>query len=234
MLMLYLRFLRRKEHMTSPNPIITGLHGYNNTAQRWYNTRNGQFVAQQAVTDEMRVHQQATYTVLNNLTSQLYAGQVSLEQWQIGVAAELKDAHLAQALYAIGGKNNATPANYGRVGGTLADEYRYLNGFAIDIANGGVSEAQALARIQQYGNATQQSYWREYKLLSEVIYWNLNPAEHCADCLDLAGRSPYQPQDLSQVPGDGNTTCRGNCKCTLSREVVEQTVITETSEQGTE
>jgi hypothetical protein len=158
----------------------------------------------------------------------------SADKFLVAGRGELHLGVLIEQMRREGGKNNATPANYGRVGGTLADEYRYLNGFAIDIANGGVSEAQALARIQQYGNATQQSYWREYKLLSEVIYWNLNPAEHCADCLDLAGRSPYQPQDLSQVPGDGNTTCRGNCKCTLSREVVEQTVITETSEQGTE
>lgn len=203
-------------------PILSGQYGYNNTAQRWYNTSNGRFVSEQAVTDEMRVHQQATYTVLDNLTRQLYSGGISLEQWQIGVAAELKDAHLAQALYAIGGKNNATSENYGRVGGTLADEYRYLSRFARDIADGKVSEAQALARIRQYGNATQASYWREYKLVSEKIYWNLNPAEHCGDCLTLAGGSPYKPNELSQVPGDGNTQCRGNCRCTLSREEIPQ------------
>jgi hypothetical protein len=209
--------------MTTPNPVATGTYGYNNTAQRWYNTSNGRFVAEQTVTDEMRVHQTAPHNVLDNLTTQLYRGQITLEQWQIGVAYELKDAHLAQAMYAVGGKNNMTQANYGRVGGTLADEYRYLANFANDIASGNVSEAQALARIKQYGNATQASYWREYRnATKELIHWNLNPAEHCGDCLTLAGGSPYKPNELSQVPGDGATQCRGNCRCTLSREAVPQ------------
>jgi hypothetical protein len=200
-------------------------YSYNNTAQRWYDTGNGRFVAEQAVTDEMRLHQTATYNVLDNLTSQLYGGQITLEQWQIGVAYELKDAHLAQAMFAVGGKNNMTQANYGRVGHTLRDQYGFLNGFAQDIAAGRVSEAQALARIRMYGNATQASYWREYRnATTELIYWNLNPAEHCGDCVGLAGGSPYKPQDLSQVPGDGATQCRGNCKCTLSREAIPQAV----------
>jgi hypothetical protein len=199
-------------------------YAYNNTAQRWFDTATGQFASEVAVTEEMRLHQTATYNVLDNVTRQLYAGQLTLEQWQIATAMELKDAHLAQAMFAVGGKRNMTQANYGRVGGTLANEYRFLDNFASEIAKGSVSEAQALARIKQYGNATQQSYWREYKLVSEVIYWNLHPAEHCGDCLSLAGGSPYKPKDLGQVPGDGNTQCRGNCQCTLSREEVPQTV----------
>jgi hypothetical protein len=195
-------------------------YAYNNTAQRWFDTVTGKFVSETAVVDEMRIHQQATYNVLENATRQLYAGQLTLEQWQIVTAHELKDAHLAQAMFAVGGKRNMTQENWGRVGGTLANEYRYLNQFAIDIQNGSVSEAQALARIKQYGNATQQSYWREYTLVSEIIYWNLHPAEHCGDCLSLAGGSPYKPKDLNNVPGDGNTQCRGNCKCTISREEI--------------
>lgn len=200
-------------------------YAYNNTAQRWFDTATGKFVSETAVVDEMRVHQQATYNVLDNVTRQLYAGQLTLEQWQIAAAYELKDAHLAQAMFAVGGKRNMTQANYGRVGGTLADEYRYLANFASEIAAGSVSEAQALARIRQYGNATQASYWREYRnATKELVYWNLNPAEHCGDCLSLAGGSPYKPNELSHVPGDGNTQCRGNCKCTLSREVIPQAV----------
>lgn len=208
------------------NPVTTGTYGYNNTAQRWYNTGNGRFVSEQAVTDEMRRHQTATYDTLDRVTRQLYSGSITLEQWQTAVAYELKDAHLAQALYAIGGKNNATQANYGRVGGTLADEYRYLANFANDIAAGRVSEAQALARIHQYGNATQQSYWKEYKLLSELIYWRLgNTEKHCGICPSLASGSPYKPNELNQVPGDGNTPCRGHCDCSLSREQQPQPTL---------
>lgn len=212
--------------MTNPNPVATGTYGYNNTAQRWYDTGTGRFVSEQAVTDEMRVHQQATYNVLDNLTTQLYRGQLTLEQWQIGVAYELKDAHLAQAMYAVGGKNNMTQANYGRVGGTLADEYRYLANFANDIASGNVSEAQALARIKQYGIATQQSFWREYDINTpdnEEIWWDLAPGDNCRTsgrgygCVEKASGSPYRVGELDAHPGDGGATCHGNCRCTLRR-----------------
>jgi hypothetical protein len=201
-------------------------YAYNNTAQRWFDPVTGRFVSEQAVTDEMRLHQQATYNMLQNVTTQLYAGSLSIEQWQLAVAAELKDAHLAQAMFAVGGKRNMTQANYGRVGGTLADEYRYLAKFASEIAAGTVSEAQALARVNMYGNGTQQSYWREYKLATKgQLWWTLGTTErHCGKCPELAAASPHNPNELNQVPGDGQTPCLSNCDCTLSREEIPQAV----------
>jgi hypothetical protein len=164
---------------------------------------------------------------MNSMT-QYYQGQISIAQWQIGIAYELKDAHLAQAMFAVGGKANMTQANYGRVGGTLADEYRYLTNFANDILAGRVSEAQALARIRQYGNNTQQAYWREWKEATpknELIWWHTNPGDTCRPssggmgCLELEAGSPYKPEDLPTVPGAGATTCKGGCNCDLIRGV---------------
>ncbi len=197
-------------------------YNFSNSAQRWRDDDTGRFVSNDTVVENMRTLQTATYDTLDNLTRNLYQGRITVAQWQIGVASELKDAHLAQSMFAVGGRNNMTQANFGRVGGVLADEYRYLTRFANQIANGDISEAQALARIRQYGNATQQSYYREYANATpnnEQIYWRLSPAEHCPDCLDLASNSPYKPADLPTVPGAGQTRCRGNCKCTLERAV---------------
>lgn len=195
-------------------------YAYNNTAQRWFDTASGKFVSETVVVEEMRGHQTATYNVLDNVTRQLYAGQLTIEQWQYVVAAELKDAHLAQAMFAVGGKRNMTQANYGRVGGTLADEYRYLSNFASQIAAGTISEAQALNRITMYGDATQASYWREFKLAAKKeLWWVLGTTEqHCGRCPQLAAGSPYKPEDLNQVPGDGNTPCLTHCDCGLYTE----------------
>lgn len=202
-------------------------YAYNNTAQRWYDTTSGKFVAEATVTTEMRRHQEATYAVLDGVTRQLYMGHVSLEQWQITGAAELKDAHLAQAMFAVGGRRNMTQENYGRVGHTLRDQYQFLSNFAADIAAGNVSEAQAIARIEQYGNVSQSSYWREYALATpddEVIWWDLNPGENCRasaggmGCVDIAAGSPYTKDTIPTHPGAGDTTCRGNCNCTERRE----------------
>ena len=201
--------------MTTPD--ITR-YRYNNNAQRWVSTTSGRFVSNDEVNGEMRRHQEATFSTLDGLTRQLYGGNITLEQWQLAVASELKDAHLAQSMFAVGGKANMTQANYGRVGGVLADEYRYLSRFAYSIANGTVSEAQALARIRQYGRATQQSYWREFALESRAQFrWQLNPAEHCGDCVALSAGGPYTADTLPTYPGAGDTACRGNCNCTLER-----------------
>ena len=48
-----------------------------------------------------------------------------------------------------------------------------------------------------------------------IIYWRLNPAEHCVTCLDLAEGSPYTKETLPTVPRRGDTRCITACKCTL-------------------
>lgn len=193
-------------------------YNYDNRSQRWRDADNGRFVSETAVRAELENVVSATYDELDTLTRQMYAGNISVQQWQVSVAQSLSDAHLAQSMFAVGGRANMTQANWGRVGGVLRDEYRYLSRFANDIASGRVSEAQALARIQQYGNATYQSYWREYAHTSSgLLYWRLSPAEHCGDCLTLSGDSPYTAQTIPTYPGAGQTTCRGNCRCYLER-----------------
>jgi hypothetical protein len=191
---------------------------YNDRLQRWQNVSNGQMVSEANVIAEMRRHQDATYTALDALTEQLYNGQINVAQWQVGVAQELKDAHLAQAMLGVGGKANMTSVEYGRVGGVLRDEYRYLARFADDIAAGRQSRAQAMARIKQYGNASQQAYWREWSLKEPYIWWQRNAGESCSDCVDIEANNPYTGDTLPTVPGAGTTKCRGNCKCTLHTE----------------
>jgi hypothetical protein len=140
----------------------------------------------------------ATNAQLSALTTRLYAGEINVLQWSFGVAGVLKDAHIANALLAVAG-DTLNPAQLLRVGLTLADELRYLFGFARGIAAGEVSEAQALARIRQYGNAAQQNYWREFAREIDNSKWSHLPL-------------------LTQAPRDGKTQCRGNCNCELWTE----------------
>ena len=133
---------------------------------------------------------------LASLTRALYGGRLNLSQWSMSVASVLKDAHLSNSIVAVGGADNLGPVNYGRSGGTLADEYRHLYDFAQAISDGDVSEAQALARIQQYSRASQQAYWREYVQREMRPEWNDLPV-------------------LKNTPRDGRTQCHGNCNCQL-------------------
>lgn len=188
---------------------------FDNRANRWRDITTGRFVSQAQVDNEMRVHQEATIPNLQNLTRELYAGNMTVEQWQITTATELRNARLSQAMLAVGGRANMTSANNGRVGAQLRRDYGYLNNFAQEVANGQVSEAQALARIAQYGRATQSSYWNEWARQQPAINWVLHPAEHCGDCIELAANSPYTANTLPTLPGAGATQCRSNCQCTL-------------------
>lgn len=147
-------------------------------------------------TDALTAIADAASQQLTRLTEQLYAGQINLVQWSLGTAGTLKDAHLASA--ALGaGSDSLSLMQLGRTGGTLADEYKHLFDFARGIASGDVSEAQALARIQQYAKASGQDYWREYAQgLEKQAAWAGLPV-------------------LTNSPGDGQTECHGHCNCTL-------------------
>jgi hypothetical protein len=207
-------------------PILNTLYKWSNKLKQWVSIETLRPVAVNLVIKEIHQQQINPQNILRNLTNQLYSGSITIEQWQIASAQLLKDAHLAEAMFAVGGKANLNAATLARLRDTLRKEFGFLDQFAKDIASGSVSEAQALARINQYANAVQQSYWNEYKQASEVIYWNLGTTEkHCGVCPDLAAGSPYKPQDLHQVPGDGSTPCRGNCDCTLSREKITQPTL---------
>jgi hypothetical protein len=55
------------------------------------------------------------------------------------------------------------------------------------------------------------------------VWWILDPTHthHCEDCKHMAAHSPYGApgsgsNELSQVPGDGETSCGADCTCILS------------------
>jgi len=165
-------------------------------AWRYSPAAGGGLVPKAVITGEVQIHINASQNVLDVLTRQLYSKQITGDQWQIAVMAELKDAHIGQALFARGGRENMTSTEWGRLGGNLADEYTHLKKMIDQIANGEVSWKQAIARIKQYGQASEQAYWREWALAQDRPEWSSLPA-------------------LNQVPRDGNTDCYGNCQCHL-------------------
>jgi len=67
----------------------------------------------------------------------------------------------------------------------IANQVKYLDKFAADLKAGNMTMAQAQARADLYAGAVRGGYY-------EARYPSLN-----------------------QVPGDGQTVCLGNCKCTL-------------------
>ncbi len=203
-------------------PILDRIR-YENSTERWRDTSTGRFIPQATVADEMLRHSDATHSTLEALTRQLYAGDINLARWQVAVASELKDAHLAQAMFGAGGRANMGFAEFGRVGQTLREQYSYLDKFAADIAAGRVSEAMALSRVAHYGDSSKASYWNEFIARSDgLLYWDDVPDKNeCGVCPQIAAGSPYTKETIPSSPGDGKTPCKGRCRCRVRRGGIE-------------
>lgn len=169
-------------------------------AQRWYwlsGSGNTGFVSVRVVQAEMAAHQEAMATTLETLTRQLFAGDMTVADWQAAVALEIKNASLAQSMFAVGGADNMAAAEFGRVGQMLREQYGYLDKFAQGVADGSITEGQAVVRVGMYADSTEAAYWDAWRANQES-----NP--------DIANL-PL----LEQSPRDGNTQCLTNCRCQL-------------------
>lgn len=122
------------------------------------------------------------------LTRQLVDGDITLQDWQLKMREELRQSALQQYVTGKGGIVGQT-TDYLALGPELRSQYRYLSKFALAIekaAQQGKSLAFAVPRAQLYARSTQAIFWKS-----------------------------ALPVKLPQVPRDGNTQCRGNCKCRL-------------------
>lgn len=174
---------------------------YSQTAKRWYWTAgSGQtgFVSERAIAAELAQMQTAMKATLQELTRQAINGEISIAEFQIAFASEIKSATLAQAIFGAGGVRNMNAISYGRVGGTLRDQYRRLAEFAQGIADGTISEGKALVRAGMYADTTEAAFWNQW----------------VADRPGGADIS-HLPK-LPTRPRQWDTPCGSNCRCFLT------------------
>jgi hypothetical protein len=170
---------------------------WNQQARRYYVTaegaqalghKPGTFVSQsQMVTlRDSFINEQKQRT--NSWAAELANGRITVQQWTLLMRDEIKNNHIAQYLLAHGGRDTMTPADWGRLGQTIRQQYQYLQKFAEDIASGNLTEGQIAARARMYVESSSQSFGQGHQ---------------------AAMGAP----ELPQQPGDGKTQCRSNCKC---------------------
>jgi len=100
----------------------------------------------------------------------------------------IKGEVIRQYILGIGGKDRLTQADYGSMGGIIADQYRYLDKMIAEYEGGNISQAEVARRAGMYINSTREAY----------------------------ERANAKARDLPQMPaysGDGGTPCKTNCKC---------------------
>jgi len=124
------------------------------------------------------------------VTQRLLDGDIDLPKWVDEMKAELRRGNYEQFVIGKGGdRTRIDRKEYLQLGPELKRQYAYLNRFAADIeqrAVEGKSLGFAVERAKLYARSTQAMMWK-----SAV------------------------PVKLPQVPRDGQTRCRTNCRCRL-------------------
>jgi hypothetical protein len=127
---------------------------------------------------------------IEELTRQLADGEISLADWHIQMRVELRRTNLEQFVTGKGGDRAGLKlTDYQGLGTELRRQYRYLEKFARVVkkaADDGRSLNFAISRAKLYAKSSQASFWRS-----------------------------HVPVKLPQVPRDGQTKCRTNCRCRL-------------------
>jgi len=145
---------------------------------RYRNDQTGRFASQQEIWDWGEDSMESNATA----TKPLAVSPINVSQWQQDMRDRVKAEYIRQYELGKGGRSNMTAQDWGSVGGMIADQYRYLDDFAEEIAAGKLSSAQIAMRSQMYILSAREAYER------------------------ASGRVRGLP-DMPEYPGSGNTQC---------------------------
>lgn len=163
---------------------------YDKRVKNYRSETSGKFIAKKTLVkmrDDYAVRAKET---IADLAAKLAEQSITVQAWEKAMRAAVKDAIGAQYVFGRGGVNAMESGDWARAGNLTKDSYKYLRVFAEDIAAGKLSEKQIANRAQLYFASTTTAYER--------------------------GRAAAWDVKLSQYPADGQTSCKANCKCSLT------------------
>lgn len=158
-------------------------------SRRYRDTETGRFLSASVVNQLRDGFVEARTTAIDQLAEDLISEAVDVAGWVARMRDEIKLLTLAEYEFGRGGKNSMTATDRGAVGAMVKAQYAYLQQFAREIADGLLSEAKIRARARLYGRSATAAHGR--------------------------GTTAAYGLRLAQVPGDGQTACLTNCRCTL-------------------
>ena len=155
---------------------------------------------------------------LRALKDSLADGEITPSEFLTSFLQELKEEYIRQYILGIGGVDNMQPSDWGSIGGNLGSQYQYARDFGGLIEDGELSDAQIEARLDLYGESSDEIFelanYRRHELDGYTHErWILDDdKENCADCLALADLGWVELGTLP-TPCDGSTACMNNCGC---------------------
>lgn len=182
---------------------------------RYRDAETGRYLSRQQVLAYVRESIDRTSVVSDQLAGYVSSGILSPNDWRDLFREELKSEYIRQYLLGIGGRDQMTQADWGRLGAMLREQYKYLNEFAKELE--GLSPDQIMARARMYINSSREGFEKAHLQVAKRLgmteeLWVLGEAEHCDDCIGFASED-WQPIGHFPEPGAGDTQCLTNCQC---------------------
>jgi len=190
-----------------------------------YRGSNGRIIRNTVVLEVLERAITANRRSMRNLSRQLVGGELTLAEWQMGMAKGLKDIHLASAALAKGGWGNLSQSDMGYIGSQVKAQLRFLGNFALQIADGtqpllradGQINGQFLVRTDLYAQSGITTYHNIRRREARNRNWNreqriLDPTvkKHCNCCIAQANRGPSPIGSLLPI---GACDCATNDRC---------------------
>jgi hypothetical protein len=199
--------------------VARSLFTWNAGAKRYRDAR-GRFVPRETVRRAIDTAIDGTRLEMLAASEALRAGG-SLDVWLVQMREAVKDANLYSAAAARGGWAQMTPADFGRVGRAVRDQYAYLDRFAADIADGLTLDGGFLYRASTYAASGRKLYHAierdEMLELGAVQEHNVEDpsAEHCTGANSCEAETARGWVAVGALKPIGERKCRGGCKCRI-------------------
>lgn len=134
-------------------------------------------------------------------------GTLTPRQFYEAMQREVRQLYNASAALGKGGWAQMTQSDWGRVGRALREEYGRLRAFAAGLADGTISEKQAIARARLYADSAYRQYWKTWGGLQEGLgndeerWISMEDPLVCPTCRELEARG-WQPIGTLPEPGE--------------------------------
>lgn len=183
---------------------------WDDTQKIHINTDDGSRMTREKLLAFSQQSVEASTSQINTLASQISTGILTPAQWREAMREELKHEYIRQYLLGRGGRDQMTSVDWGSIGGSLVEQYKYLDGFA-DVV-GGLTEGQIKVRtfvdlvaLGSLGNGRSAG-----GVQRAAMYVNsAREAYYRARARALG----FSPADLPYHPADGGTACLTRCNC---------------------
>jgi hypothetical protein len=129
----------------------------------------------------------AITATITGLVQRLASGDWTVGTWERAMRQAIKSAFGAQYVFGRGGLRAMEPADWQHLGELVQQQYGYLEQFATDVANGGLSQPQITVRATMYVGSSVQAH--------------------------EAGKAAALFVELPAMPGDGSSECMSNDRC---------------------